>query len=328
MRLSTRCCALAALFSALCVLTTNRALATGASEKASAEALYDAGRTLMGEGKFAEACGKFEASERLEEGVGTMLNLADCYEKMGRTASAWAEFREAISAAHNSGSAEREAIASARAKALEAKLSFLTIVASKGASSVVTCDGVQVDAAMLGSALPMDPGMHEVVASAAGRRKWSTNVEVGQNGARVSVAIPILQEESTATPLSQPAPPSAAPGDHRVASPASSHSNQRTLAIVSAGVGAAGLILGGIFGLEAASQWKDAKAHCSPYPYCGSEGLKLSRSATKSATVANIGFVLGALGIAGGAVLWFTAPDEHAVSVGAWPGGVVVRGRI
>jgi hypothetical protein len=61
--------------------------------RAAAEALFNQGRDLMTAGKFTEACPKFEASQQLDPGLGTMLNLAECYEKTGRSSgggqSAW-----------------------------------------------------------------------------------------------------------------------------------------------------------------------------------------------------------------------------------------------
>src|SRR5262245_57607372 len=98
--------------------------------KATAEALFADGRRLMITGEYASACPKFAASQKLDPAVGTELNLADCYEKLGRTASAWAEFRSAASAAHTVGSKDREQLATDRAKALETKLSYLTITTS------------------------------------------------------------------------------------------------------------------------------------------------------------------------------------------------------
>src|SRR5437868_1261848 len=80
--------------------------AQSAGDKATSEALFSDGRKLMADKKYGEACPKFEASLKLDPGLGAMLNLADCYEKNGQTASAWAEFREASASARASGSKE------------------------------------------------------------------------------------------------------------------------------------------------------------------------------------------------------------------------------
>ena len=60
-----------------------------------AEVLFDQGRKLMGQQRYEEAAHKLEQSESLDPGVGTLLNLADCYVHLGRTASAWATYRSA-----------------------------------------------------------------------------------------------------------------------------------------------------------------------------------------------------------------------------------------
>src|SRR5262245_59523757 len=53
-----------------------------------ARTLFLEARELVKSGDFAKACPKFEASLKLKAGVGTKFNLADCWEKIGRTASA------------------------------------------------------------------------------------------------------------------------------------------------------------------------------------------------------------------------------------------------
>ena len=78
------------------------------AKKAAAQALFDEGKRLMDAGQFAQACPKFADSEKLDPGVGTLLNLGVCYEKNGQTASAWATYKEAASAAANAGEAARE----------------------------------------------------------------------------------------------------------------------------------------------------------------------------------------------------------------------------
>src|SRR6188768_4533635 len=91
----------------------------GAAQKAAAESLFDDGLKAMKSGHFAEACPKLEESERIDPAIGTLLYLGECYEKTGRTASAWATFREAASLANTSNQADRARVASARAQGLE-----------------------------------------------------------------------------------------------------------------------------------------------------------------------------------------------------------------
>jgi hypothetical protein len=306
---------------------------SGGDSKAAAEALFDDGRKLMSASKYAQACAKFEASQALDPGVGTSLNLADCYEKMGRSASAWAQFRETISAARRAGSSERERIARERSDALEPKLSYLTIITWKGQDVTVSRDGQALDAAVLSTPIPVDPGTHAIAASAPGKRAWTTDVTVRDNADRVSVSVPILADEPK--PLQPSArneapvpPPTAAEADARSESRA--RGAQRTIGIVAGAVGVAGIATGTVFGIKAASTWSDAKSKCNPYPYCGANGKKLADEAADSGTIATIAFIAGGVSLAAGVVLWLTAPSdtsERGVALGVGPGALDVHGR-
>src|SRR5258708_23462705 len=90
----------------------------------------------FGEGNFASACSKYGESQRLDPQLGTLLHLADCYEKAGKTASAWASFKDAIEIAARKNAAglneAREKTPRARAATLEAKLSTLPPTGSGG----------------------------------------------------------------------------------------------------------------------------------------------------------------------------------------------------
>jgi hypothetical protein len=327
--LSTRQWTRGWLLSALALAAlAGRARADEAADKAAAEALFDEGRKLMGEGKFDEACPKLEASQRLDPGVGTLLNLADCLEKRGKTASAWAQFREASAAAHKTGSLDREEIARARARELEAKLAYLTIETWKGQRVQVTRDGSAVDEAVLGSAIPVDPGEHLISASATGKRSWSTTVTVGE-ASRVSVAVPILPDEAQGPAAASSATAAAVPATGADSGGGSGSSSLRIAAVAVGAVGVIGVGFGIGFGVDAMSKWSDAKAHCNPYPYCGAEGQRLGDRAKSSATISTIAFAIGAAGIAGGLVLWLNAPSKHSetqTAVAFGPGSVTLRG--
>lgn len=296
------------------------------SDKVAAEALFSEGRRLMAEGRIAEACQKFEASQKMDPGVGTSLNLAECYERSGKTASAWAQFREAVSLARATGSADREQLARERAEALEQRLARLTIsLASTAPSGLeVRRDGARLDPAELGIAIPVDPGSHAVTASAPGRAAYSTTVDVTGDGALVNVEIPELPPEA----VSPPPPQSTVSTQLDSGTTSSSGGSQKTLAAVALGLGGAGLIVGGVFGFKASSSWDDAKAECSDYPYgCGPEGKSLEDDARSQALLSTIGFGAGIALVATGAVLWFTAgSSSDAPTVGLGPTGASVRG--
>ena len=208
--------------------------AQSSGDKAAAEALFVEGRKLMEAGRYVDACPKFEASQRLDPGVGTMLNLAECYEKSGRTASAWAEFREVISAARAAESKEREALARERAAALEGKLSRLTIALSPEATGTpgieIRRDGATVDSAELGTSIPVDPGKHVIEANAPGRQKWYKTIELSDQNKEAQVLVPGLNAvvDSGGTSGSGSGSANVDTGRAR-----SSGSGQRTLAIVS-----------------------------------------------------------------------------------------------
>ena len=80
-----------------CIRMPTPALAeTSASQRASAEALFQQATKLMDEKRYGEACEKLAGSQDLDPALGTMLYLADCYEHAGRSASAGALFHESM----------------------------------------------------------------------------------------------------------------------------------------------------------------------------------------------------------------------------------------
>ena len=69
------------------------ALAQPTESVAAAEQLFEQARALFDKGNFADACPRFGASYKLDPALGTLLNMATCYEMLGHIASAWGHYR-------------------------------------------------------------------------------------------------------------------------------------------------------------------------------------------------------------------------------------------
>jgi len=271
-----------------------------------AQSLFDEGKKLVAGERWTEACGKFAESQKLDPGVGTQYHLADCYEHIGRRASAWAIFREIEATTRKSGETERADITRARADALEAAgLPKLVIVAPPNAPRdlAVTRDGVPVGAAQLGASVPIDEGEHVVEASAPGKKPWRGTVQVA--GIENTISIPALADAP------RPAVTDAQP----------KRTWQKPAAFGAAGVGIVALGVGSIFGVRAMSKQDESLAHCQG-SVCDSIGMEAVADGQAAGTISTIAFGVGAVAIAGAAILWFTAPAKAQPRVGLTPVGV------
>ena len=157
------------------------------ADPATAEALFTEGRQLFAAGDSAAACPKFEASNKADPAVGTQLNLAMCWEKLGKNASAWAMYMQVVNASTSSGRNDRAQLAQQRAAALLPTLSKLTITAPAGSS--IRVDGVAWSAALTGIPTPVDPGRHTIEATAANKPTFHRVVDVPANAATITVAV-------------------------------------------------------------------------------------------------------------------------------------------
>jgi serine/threonine-protein kinase len=317
---------------------------TAHAQSAGAEALFRDGRALIKAGNLQGGCDKLAASEKIESSVGTLLNVGDCREKLGQTASAWAAFRKAESMAKRAGDdAKRQAEARRRAEALEPTLSSLVIQigpAGKATSGIVIRrDGEALDTAVLNSPVPVDPGAHTIIAEAPGFKPFKTEVTLGKGGKRY-VVIPTL--EALPAPVA-PAPIVVAPSTPSVvinrepAAPArtvivhDTWSGTRKASVVVGLLGAAAVGGGVYFGMRSDDEQSKSDAIC-PGTVCGDlEGLRLNDDAQSSAMKANIFLIGGGAAIATAAVMWFVGKPEQrtvlAPSVGNGQLGAALVGR-
>jgi hypothetical protein len=329
-REAARVLAGAIVIATLVASASSTAHAQGEGSNAAAESLFQEARKLMDARRYAEACAKFAASQKLAPGPGTLLNLANCYEKDGKVASAWARYHEAVGLAQRLGRPDREKTAKEGADRLEPRLIKLTIV-SDAVGVDVKLDGNLLDRAVIGTALPVDPGKHTIEAMAKGKKSFVTTLDVSERTKNPSVQIPALEEDTTSQKPDPPKPPP----DKIIEPPKEEKPGwgaQKIVGVVGMGVGVVGLGVGAFFGLRASSRWSDAKPRC-PNLECDKQGIDLAADAKSAGNLSTIFFIAGGLVAAGGAVLFFTAPSRERaqdttqrVRVGIGPGSVVVGG--
>ncbi|MDB4987271.1 MAG: hypothetical protein JWN04_2449 [Myxococcaceae bacterium] len=313
------------------LLATGAQAQVTASDKATAEALFDRGITLLKEGRLEEACVRLEQSNAVEHGIGTMLYLAECYEKSGRTASAWALFREASSEAQAAGQVERAAAGRQRAERLEPTLSRLTVEvpeAHRVPGLEVSRNGTPIPKGLWGLPLPVDPGEQHIAVRASGYLPHEASVAIEKGPGSAKVTIPALAaapvaEVSEAPMLTAPvqglaaATSGAKPAPAPLSADTHGLSTQQLIGIITGGTGVALLAVGAGFGARANNLNGDAKEHGCRAGGCPTQkGVDLTDSAKTSAIVSDIGFIAGGALIAGGLATYFLAPKgDHQTKV-------------
>jgi serine/threonine-protein kinase len=309
------------------------ALAQTVSDKAAAEGLFDQGRAAMQEGDFNKACGLLERSQHIDPAVGTLLYLAECFEKSGRTASAWATFREAADAATAVKDTQRARTGRERAQRLEPLLSRLTIQVAPEtqqlAGLVIDQRDKQLQPALFNVPVPTDPGEYPITATAPGYESWKGTVTVPEKAGRVSIVVPQLKKGSEADAIAaagatpppagstapeKPAQPQAGAPDSSPSAAQSKANSQRTMGLIVGAAGIVGVGIGTYFGLRAISKNSDAQDHCPASQCKDQEGVTLTDEARSAATAANIAFGVGLAALAGGVVLYLTAPSGQSAA--------------
>lgn len=274
-----------------------------------AEALFNQGLQLFNQGRFEEACPRFEASLAVIAGIGTRGKLAECWARIGRIASAHRLYLEVARLARQDGDRERAQVARERARRLEPQLSYITIVPGPSAAVVgftVTRNGLAVEPRRFNRKIPVDPGGYLISATATGHEGWQTRLEVGK-AEKKTIIVPAL----VAIPIS----------GGEVSSRRGGSRLGRVAGLALVGVGTASL-LGGttFFALRARDDWNEARdstdcddsgdrLRCDP----DTPGDQLADDAASNAQWANITAGVGLLALSTGVYLFLrSGPDDQA----------------
>jgi hypothetical protein len=258
--------------------TAPAAAAPASTPEAQADALFNAGKQLREAGQYPEACARFAQSKQLAPGVGISLHLADCYERMGRTASAWQEFHSAEKMARERDDAKRAETAHNRAQSLEPKLNRLTVEVpadAKSGGAEVQVDGAPIPADAWNLPLAVDPGDHTVAFAVPGQavRTFQAHVDAGTPMALVRVAAVTdaaaaagAAAATTTAAASPPVPATTEPATPAAAPPPSTESEDKSRRWVSYGLAGAGLVGVGVGAALLAAANNQTQTGCTTPP--------------------------------------------------------------
>lgn len=279
---------LGSVFLFLVQTTTARAQTDGA---AAAEVLFHEGAELRRQGQFAEACEKFEESQRLDPAAGTLLNLGDCREAEGKLATAWSLFEEARKTAATSFIRDE---AQARAQAVHGRLGYLQIqIQGAVAGQVVRYGNLTLGRPAYGTRVPVDPGELVVSATAPGYVGWEAKVRVDE-GTTV-VHVPELRK--IVSPVIAPEPATRPVGPWIVGA-----------------AGIASLGVGATLGFLAKGHYDSAEGLCPSHTNCSDAAMSEWGRADAFATASTVLVPLGALAAAGGVIWWMMSDPKTSTS--------------
>jgi len=282
------------------------ALAQSTPPQAQADALFSEGRELLEKGRYAEACAKLAKSEELAPAVGTLLNLAYCWEQAGRLKSALDAYSQAEALASSAGETKRAIFAKERYAAVEPRTTKLVIrlTAPDAPGLEVKRNGVVLTKSDFDRPMPVDPGDYALTAAAPGYGAWRSTIVVKGDGGAVTMIIPPLTIDKVAA-----------------AAPVAPGLGTRRLAALGLG-GLSALALGAGIGLAfaAKSRYNDARSHCDDAG-CDDTGHDIQSGSVAQGNIATALIGLGLLSAGAGVYLWIVGAPENTVATSPLLGG-------
>jgi hypothetical protein len=300
-----------------------------AAAEAAAKTKFSDALKLYKSGNVAEALPLFRDVAESTRSPNAELYVGYCLAQSGKRADAYKAFALVLKqiAEHPDEKYEptREA-AEAQLAILNVRLAKIVILLTDAPPGLaVTLDVVAVEEKTLGSSIVVEPGTHRVEASGSGLSpvRREVNLEGGELKT-LNLSVKKTEEGKPSRELSlapatapAPSPPPAAESKHPV----------RTAGYVTGAVGVAGLAVFAITGMMAKSTFDTLDRECGAAG-CSDAGHLGDVDRGKSLqTVANVGLVVGVLGVVGGGTMILLGGGKSKeAGARAWlsPGGGMV----
>lgn len=266
--------------------------------------LFKKGQALYKANKFAEALPVFRESYALVPSPNSRILIARCLIGTGDLVAGYQELEALIADVDARQEAKyqqtRDAAAQERDELANTKLALVTIsVANASAGTRVAIGDRDIPAETWGKPMPMMPGAVDVSVTTPPAPPLTQRVDL-----RAGEKRPLALD---AAPSSAPPPPPPTTGS------GGSRAVLRPIAYLAGGIGVAGFGVFGVFGGLASATYSDLESKCE-----GGEGSRVCPSNTQGQIddgklqkdVANIGLIVGAVGIAAGVTLFVLSIDR------------------
>lgn len=306
------------------------------AKNTSADADVREAKWLMEQKRYDDACPKIAQSHRREPTGEKIFELGRCHYEQGRIATAYYELREAVDIAQRDGRRDRVKPAMAMLDDIEQKLPKLNVTVALKASSLpgfqIKRDGMVLRPQEWGTNIPVDPGVHTLIASAPGYEPALHTVELRADGSIGQISVTHL-DPVAATPKTE-ASRTIKPARSEADRTKSAGAIQRTAGLILGGVGVGAIGAGAVLGLRASAVQADSDAHCKG-SFCSPEGRDMRGSAETLGTTSTLMLIGGGVAAAGGLMLFLTAPSPAQereakgpaiTQVGVGPAGGFVAG--
>ncbi len=300
-----------------------------AAQSATAEALFQEGKSLMKTGKYDQACPKLEESYHQDPATGALLALAMCHEKQNKLATAWAEYLDVASRSKQEGRKDRAEAGRKAADRLQPQLSQLTLEVSFANTTIdgleIKLDGVAVGRGAWGTAAPVDAGKHRIQATAPGRETWLATLEVGGDREKKTISVPELKPATQAKAAESNLPnapvqaglalqPTGSTSGTAPAQKTEGVSTLRMVGLIVGGVGVVGVGLGTYFGISAISGKSSTASACPADGCTTTDAYNKRQDAFKAGNLATIAFIAGGALLATGVTLYVVGGPKSSES--------------
>jgi hypothetical protein len=333
--------------SAICawLLTASLAAADGVAPKdATPDQLKQAtehfasGKKAYTAKNFEQAVSELQASLDIVNSPNARLELARTLRDGDRPQEAWTEYGRVIQDATTLAATEPRYSSTADAAKneradIEAKLAFVTVtVANAPDGATLKVGGRDIPQPQWALPIWVYPGAVDVVLSDASGKELArkaVSAVVGQKtpvalDAKPAVVAPLPPSADDKPDFSKPqaAPP-----------PTSSRKGLRPYSYIAGGVGVAGLAVFTIFGVMSSSDYSDLQSSCKNGLCPSSKSGEISNGQTFQ-TVANVGLVVGIVGVAAGATLFVLSlgggggQSANSTALVVNPGYIGLRGTL